>query len=277
MVDNKYYGRGDKTNTPLSHEGVLRYHQRLLSDRADLKTDVATLLDDIDSAASLIGLIAEPIGLRDELLTELTEDHNWENHVSTILGQADTRAIGPHLPPYTRAGGYQRRAEGVAVTDGMPNETRQFNGDGKAAELVFHESGRLTLVSEKATYQHTRAVVPPPPATKVIFEELIVAKTEMLVHVAAEVAKWAGYQGSWRFALTVRGLKGGEASLFHEALRHSSGPQYTADTYTRETEATFLDIDSDPNAVVRPLVMPLLRSLNVHTHAQFGWLRTDPA
>lgn len=101
MVDGKYYGRGDKTNRPLPHEEVLRFHQRLLSERANLKVDVAALLDDIDPAASLIGLIAEPIGLRDDLLTELTEDHNWENHVSAILTQADSRAKGPALPPYT--------------------------------------------------------------------------------------------------------------------------------------------------------------------------------
>ncbi|WP_235026537.1 helix-turn-helix domain-containing protein [Dietzia lutea] len=277
MVDGRYYGRGDKTNVILSHDDVMRHHRRLLSDRSDLQLEAKELLDEIDPTASLIALIADPIGLRDDLLVELTGDPNWENQVAAILQQADQTAKGADYPPYIRATGFQRRAEGVAVTDGMHNATREFKGDGRAAELVFHETGRLTLISERATFMHTRPVQPEPPAAKLIFEELIVAKTAILVAVTAETAKLTQYRGSWRFALLVRGLKGGSAWILADSFGFSNGSGYTADTYARETEAAFADIATDPNAVARDLTMPLLRSLGVHTHSKFQWMRNEQA
>lgn len=272
MVDGKYYGRGDKTNVILSNDEVLRYHRLRLSDRSDLQAEAAALLDEIDPTASLLALIAEPVGLRSDLLVKLTEHSNWDAEVTTLFQQAE-RATIPDSAPYIRAAGFQRRAEGVAVTAGMHYDVQEFKDDGKAAELVFHESGRLTLVSEAATYMHTRPVEPTPREHKLVNEELIVTKAANLVYMTAAVSQWAQYQGSWRFALLVRGLKGGTAWVYANQFGHN-GPEYTKDTYARETEATLLDITTDPNSVVRDLTMPLLRSLGVHNHSNLGWVRS---
>ncbi len=273
MVDGRYYGRGDKTNVVLSNEEVLRHHQRLLHDRSDLQAEVRELLNDIDREMPLFAVIADPIGARDDFLVELAEAHNWETRVGELVRRAGDGAKGPNYPPYVRGAGFQRRAEGVAVTDGMHDDVRRFDGDGKALELVFHESGRLTLVSERATVMYAPPVQPPRPERKVIFEELIADKVEMFVRVTAEVARSAHYQGSWRFALTVRGLKGGVSYLRVDDFGRFSGAEYTADVYARETEAALTEFIDDPNAVVQALTMPLLRGLGVHRHQKLAWLQ----
>lgn len=271
MVDGRYYGRGDKTNVTLSHDEVLRYHQRQLADRSDLQAEARNLLDGTDPAIALVALIAEPIGLRDDLLVELTADPNWENQISDILAAADKPKASPDYPPYTRAGGFQRRAEAVAVSEGMRNSTREFSGNGDASELVFHESGRLALVSERAVepFGHNSAGQP---ADKRIFEELILAKTTILAQVAAETAERTQFYGSWRFALFVRGLEGGTSGILADDVRAYTGSRYTSDTYAKETEVTFADLSTDPNTVTRALTMPLLRSLGVHTHPRTEWI-----
>ena len=273
MVDGRYYGRGNKTNVILSNEEVLRYHQRLLHDRSDLRAEARELLEDIESSTPLLALVAEPIGAHGDLLVDLAAAQDWESQLTVLVDKALRNAKGPSYPPYTRAGGFQRRAEGVAVTDGMPDGTRKFDGADSATELVFHESGRLTLVSERAAFMYARAVQPPRPQRKVIFEELIADKAEILVRMSAEVARSAGYAASWRFAIMVRGLKGGASFLREDSFGFPDGSEYTADVYARETEAAFLDITADPSAVVRELVMPLLRGLGVHDHAKLTWLR----
>ncbi|MGX4710485.1 AlbA family DNA-binding domain-containing protein [Rhodococcus ruber] len=276
MVDGRYYGRGDKTNVVLSNEEVLRYHQRLLHDRSDLQAEARQLLDDIDPEIPLFAVLADPIGARDDFLVELAEAHDWETRVGELVRRAGHGAKGPDYPPHVRGAGFQRRAEGVAVTDGMHDDVRQFDGDGRALELVFHESGRLTLLSERATVMYARPVHPPRPERKAIFEELIVDKVEMLVRVTAEVARTAHYQGSWRFALTARGLKGGVSYLRVDDFGRFSGAEYTADVYARETEAALSDFIDDPNTVVQALTMPLLRGLGVHRHQKLAWLQAAP-
>ncbi|WP_415395009.1 helix-turn-helix domain-containing protein [Rhodococcus globerulus] len=277
MVDGRYYGRGDKTNVILSNEEVLRYHRLLMHDRSDLRAEARTMLDEINSTSPTLALIAEPLGLRDDLLVGLAAASDWENRVSELLIAAEQDAKGPTYPPYIRRAGFQRRAEGVAVTSGMPNGTRQFEGDGHAAEFVFHESGRLTLMSERTAFLFSLQVQPPRPERKVIFEELIADKAEILVRVTTEVARMAGHQASWRFAIMVRGLKGGASYLLeNDFASFSDGSEYTTDIYARETEATLLEIANDPNSVVKELTMPLLRSLGVHNHSKLAWLRAAP-
>ncbi|MEV8194753.1 ATP-binding protein [Rhodococcus pyridinivorans] len=271
MVDGRYYGRGDKTNLTLSNDEVMRYHQKQLADRSDLQAEARNLLDGIDPAIALIALIAEPIGLRDDLLVDLTANQNWENQVSGLLAVADNRSNSPDYPPYTRASGFQRRAEAVAVTQGMFNSIREFSGNGDCTELVFHESGRLSLVSERAAEPFGQNSAGRP-ADKRIFEEMILAKTTILAGVAAETARETKFYGSWRFALFVRGLENGTSGILADDVRAFTGSRYTSDTYAKETEVTFKELSTDPHSVTRALTMPLLRSLGVHTHPRTKWI-----
>lgn len=275
MADGKYYSRGDKTNVVLSHEEVLRLHERLLLGRTDLVNDARAVLDSIPVEVPLLAVVAEPLGFRDDLLVDLTDDQDWEN---LALGLVQEAVVAEHnnFAPAVGGGarGFSRRAEGVAVTTGM-NESERFEGKNKAAEVIFHESGRLTLISERpALMWALEGVNPPRQPQKVLFEELIVGNTDLVVRLAASVSSWAKYAGSWRFAIAVQGLSGAGSWLLAErSFGGHGGSGYTADDYVRGTERSLADITEDPSDVVRDLTMPLLRSVGTQRHPKLAWLR----
>lgn len=148
MAGGKYYGRGDKTNQVLSHPEVLKRHERLLASRRDLVHEVEELLSAATGVSPVLVGIAEPQGARADLLVSLAEDPQWQSAALNIVeGSVDRKIQEMFSPSLARARGFARRAEGVAVTIGMPDGRFPDDRDRHAAELVFGESGRLGRVS----------------------------------------------------------------------------------------------------------------------------------
>ena len=103
---------------------------------------------------------------------------------------------------------------------------------------------------------------------------MIVGNVELVVRLTAQVAKKYGYYGAWQIAVVVTGLDNATSS---KALDQwgDPGPIYTEATYGRATEATFTELDAEPDKVTARLVLRLLRSLGVHTHP--NWQHLQPS
>jgi hypothetical protein len=150
----------------------------------------------------------------------------------------------------------------------------RFEGRDRAAEVVFYESGRLALVSERPTFIWSFSNVnPPPPDQKVVLEELIVGNVDLIVRLAVEDSHQYGYRGAWRFAVVVSGLHGASSPKLLDRWGDERGPTYTDDSYSRSTEQTLTDLDAGPDQTTSRLVMPLLRALGVHEHDKWARLR----
>jgi hypothetical protein len=138
--------------------------------------------------------------------------------------------------------------------------------------VTFNESGQIVLISERvAVVTGFPNVSPQPPDVKVVLDALIVGNVELVVRLTAQVAKKYGYYGAWQIAVVVTGLDDATSS---KAVDHwgDPGPIYTEPTYGRATDATFTELDAEPDKVAARLVLRLLRSLGVHNHPDYQYL-----
>jgi hypothetical protein len=85
------------------------------------------------------------------------------------------------------------------------------------------------------------------------------------------VGKKYGYYGPWRIAVVVTGLEGATSATLVDRWG-DPGPIYRDATYDRAVEATFAELDTEPDKVTARLVLRLLRSLGVHTHPNWQHL-----
>ncbi|MBZ4508434.1 ATP-binding protein [Mycobacterium avium subsp. hominissuis] len=263
MVDGRYYGRGDKTNRMLSNTEVVRLLDRRLADRRDLRAEARSIRTElVGDSTPLLVLLAEPLNAREDMLVSLAESSQWQEPVLQLVHSV----VGPdqrtYAPTLAEASGFARRPGGVALTTGM-HDGQRFAGKDRAAEIVFHESGRLVLASERAVTIRSfkGAVFPPPPDVTVVFEALIIGHVDLLARLAGAVSHKWGYTGSWRFALSLNGLRDSVSWTITDRTFGDRGPVYTEDIYERAAEASLSDLDEDPGQIRAALTAPLLRSL----------------
>lgn len=266
MADGRYYGRGDKTNRVLPNTEVVRLLDRRLADRRDLRAEAHAIRAElVGDDTPLLVVVAEPLNALDDMLVSLAESPQWQEPVLNLVRSV----VGPHqrtyAPTLAEATGFARRPDGVALTTGMYDGQR-FGGRDRAAEIVFHESGRLVLASERAVTirSFTGVVFPPPPDVTVVFEALIIGHVDLLARLAGAVSHRWGYTGSWRFALSLNGLRDSVSWLITDRTYGDSGPVYTKDSYERAAEASLSDLDENPGRITAALTGPLLRSLGSH-------------
>ncbi|WP_094361240.1 AlbA family DNA-binding domain-containing protein [Mycobacterium marinum] len=263
MADGRYYGRGDKTNRVLPNTEVVRLLDRRLADRRDRRAEARSIRTEIvGDDAPLLVIVADPLGAREDLLVSLTEASRWQETVLQLVHSVIDDDQRTYAPTLAEASGFARRPGGVALTTGMYNGQR-FAGSDSAAEIVLHESGRLILASERAvtTLSFQGRVFPPPPDATVVLEALIIGHVSLLARLAAAVSHRWGYTGSWRFALSMNGLRDSTSWIIADKGFGDKGPIYTEDLYERATEASLSDLDENPDQVVAALTAPLLRSL----------------
>jgi hypothetical protein len=137
---------------------------------------------------------------------------------------------------------------------------------------VLHETGKIVLISERVALERDfRNVTPQPPSVKVVLDALIVGNVELVVRLTAQVAKKYGYYGAWQITLAVTGLDGATSSKTVDQWG-DPGPIYNEPTYGKATEATFTELDTDPEKVTARLVLRLLRSLGAHNHPDYQYL-----
>lgn len=265
MADGRYYGRGDKTNRMLPNTEVVRLVERRLSDRRDLRAEARATRTGLVGDAPLLVVVADPMNAREDMLVSLTESSQWHDHVLQLVHSVADFEQRTYAPTLAGATGFARRPGGVALTTGM-YDRRRFVGDDSAAEVVFHESGRLVLASERAvtTRSFQGVVFPPPPDLTVVFEALVIGHVTLLARLAAAVAHRWGYTGSWRFALSVNGLRGSVSWILTDRSFGDRGPVYAEDIYERAAETSLSDLDENHHQVAAALTAPLLRSLGCY-------------
>lgn len=272
MANEKYYGRGDRTNRVLSAPEVRRLHEKQLELQRDVLIETWAVLNEIhgevpgNPPSPMMILLAEPLGPYDSLLVPLADSVDW----SSIVLEVVTAAVVPErqdFVPNLKTPSLCRRPGGVAATTGMSDGGR-FPSPSRvrAAELVFHESGVLALASERPVDRRNFG-------PSVILETLVLGHTDLMMRVVSEVAARFGFAGSWRFGLIVTQLRGAVSCKLAEERLHHTGQGYMRDNYESSTTATLMELQKHPEQVVDRLVSSLLRSLG--SHQMWPWLRSQ--
>ncbi|MGW0252660.1 AlbA family DNA-binding domain-containing protein [Nocardia goodfellowii] len=260
MADGRYYGRADKTNRILDDAEVSRLHEQRTAAQRDILPELNQRLDRLGAHAPMLGILAQPIGAGEELLLPLAEATDWKQTIHRIVKDAKATdncntnrflGDGPDYP---------RRPHAVGITVGM--DQGRWPNKQQAVELDFAENGALFLASERAIVDF--ADPGNPRSTRpAVFETEVVEQTDLIVRVAAAIARNYGFTGAWRFGLVLTGI--GNAIPFPRGGTVSSyySQPYPDQNYTKTAEATFVDLNENPRGTVKTLVGPLLRTLSV--------------
>jgi hypothetical protein len=270
MVDGRYQARGDKTNFRLSDQEVFRHHQRRIETRSDLIADTASILErTAPGYEPLLAVVAEPLTSTTDFLENLSGHADWNTEVRELVASAVPEQQHNYTPSLAVPLRTLRRPNGVAVTT---SDKPIGSGQNRTAEVTFNESGQIVLISERvALIREFPAVAPQPPDLKVVLDALIVGNVELVVRLTAQVAKKYGYYGAWQIAAVVTGLDDATSSKTVDSWG-DPGPIYTEPAYGKATEATFTELDTEPDKVTARLVLRLLRSLGVHSHPDYQYL-----
>jgi hypothetical protein len=272
MVDQVYFGRGDKQKIRLDNSSVLRLHRQ----QRDVDRDVKQLLDAQIARDPIpqpirrkphLFVIAEPVAPRAEMLLDAVHGAGWQQRFSELVNAAfvpnPPMGIGL-VPDLSDATSPARRVDGAAFTSPQlrpdrtlePRGDRDPNEDVVEIELTDHGGIRLFLGRLGDKLQD---------GTPIIFDIAPPLFTRRVVHIARAVGDHTGYLGPWMLGVAATDISGCVAfSLTQNVFTRGDLAPLAQDLrYRMTTTATFAELAQTPGQVTGRLISPLLRALAV--------------
>ncbi|MFJ6384740.1 helix-turn-helix domain-containing protein [Kitasatospora sp. NPDC092039] len=272
MVDNRYFGRGDKTKYQMGDAEVVALHARRRNTEADTITLLRKEMDEDPlrdvGAQSHFFLVAQPTAGRRDMCLPITGAQDWNMRLHTLIRRVQASPIlqaalsnegfSPNLGEAHRG---HRRARGVALSSSNLKSDRTHVRDGSwgeedVIEVQLFEDGGLRLFMTRlsdAPGQH------PTDDEQVLFDAGAVILTRHMMELMRVVSDDTGYHGNWAVAVGANRLRG--RRRYTGQSMFSSDHRYSADTYEESTGATLAELRDAPGTVTRRLLGPLLRSL----------------
>lgn len=276
MVDNRYFGRGDKTKYQMGDAEVVALHTRRRNTEADTLTLLREEMDEDPlrdvGAQSHLFLVAQPTAGRRDMCLPITGAQNWNQRLHILIQRAleapRTRAALSRTgfsPDLSSAHQGYRRARGVALSSSGLGAGRIYTPEGRSTdesviELQLFEDGGLRLLMTRLSDSTSRPYESPSEAEQVIFDAAPVVFTRHMLELIRLISEDVGYHGNWTVAVGANRLRGrrrwSQPSIF------ASDHRYSADIYEESTGATLAELREAQGTVTRRLLGPLLRSLD---------------
>lgn len=271
MVDNRYYGRGERTNRKLGDAEVLRLH-RARGSELELSRAALDALHNKDrylSARPGADPRAEPVAAHGHLylvatphrgIPDLADELLWESQDKLrAFDQASDAALPDLLRNWAShlATGSQlvQRSTAISLTNFREDLRDDRFREQYGMELRIEADGTVGLIytgfSDAADGEQPG----------VIQDGTLVGGAWKLLSVAQSVAQHVGYTGSWDVALRATHLQGRQSSVL-DAPRRYRGPNPAFDQPETEqfTRVDWHELDR-PATAVRRLARPLLRAV----------------
>lgn len=261
MVENRYWGRGDKTKHMLSDAQV----ERLIALRSRWAVNAEQALTEwiaVDPIApdkrqrAHLFVVANPVPPREKLMLPVLGG-SYPNPFRDLV--VATRHQGGAFAPdmTTHLSNFSTTAEGWAwksyAVFGQREEGVDAERERETGALIVEicENGQLRLMCGRATEDFN--------GKRVIIDDLCLGLTARMVSLAAGVSHAAGFLGSWDFGVGVTMLRGAVSHL--RSTWGFAGPPYTANNYTASTRAALAEIEAGTGPVVERLLGRLFRAV----------------
>ncbi|MFC8728243.1 AlbA family DNA-binding domain-containing protein [Streptomyces bacillaris] len=274
MVDNKYYGRGDKTKYQLGDAEVVSLHARRRSAEADTLTLLRTEMDNdplrnVDDQSHLF-LVARPAAARRDVCLPITGAPDWQTHLLTLVEKAKSSQAVPATlakfhPDIDDAYQAHRRARGVALSSRGLNPDRTYAHEQPehvreaVIEVQLFEDGGLRLYMSRFSTGVSSPYRPEEGEEQQLADGAAVLLTWRVLEVMRLVSEEVGYHGNWAIGAGANQLHG--RRRYSGQSRFPANDRYSDDTYEETTGTTLAELRDQPGAVTRRLLGPLLRSL----------------
>ncbi|MEW2267737.1 ATP-binding protein [Streptomyces sp. NPDC047853] len=275
MVDNRYFGRGDKTKYQMGDAEVVALHAR----RRNIEADTLTLLHkEMDEdplrhvgSQSHLFLVAQPTAGRRDMCLSITGAPDWNMRLTTMIRRIQaSQNLHPALaigfdPNLSHAHQGHRRARGVALSSPNLKPDRTHAADGSWGEehvleiQLFEDGGLRLFMTRLSTGIEPRQYQSQDEEEQVLFDDGAVLHTRYMLELIRLVSDEVGYHGNWALAVGANRLRG--RRRYSGQSHWPSNDRYSADTYEESTEATRAELSGAPGTVTRRLLGPLLRSL----------------
>lgn len=276
LVDNIYYGRGDKTRIRVSDAEVLRHHTR----RESVDATAIRLLDEevardpagpdaVHQCGRLYG-VAQPLTAPRDAGRALLEKPS--SVALGVLRGVDRRVpsdLRPASPSLDDLGHYSRRSQGLAwtsYTSNGPGRTLLSICDGGEVDEdsmldveLWEDGGRRLLVGRvTTTFGNQQAAI--------VFDALPVVYALRLAMWAAAIGEESAYHGEWLLGVHVTDLRGLRSYKFLQTFGSGRVDRFDAADYREVTTATHLELAQAPGHVAERLVGRLARALGTAHH-----------
>ncbi|MFJ7201620.1 MULTISPECIES: helix-turn-helix domain-containing protein [unclassified Streptomyces] len=275
MVDNRYFGRGDKTKYQMGDAEVVTLHARRRNAEADTLTLLRKEMDEDPlrdvGAQSHLFLVAQPTAGRRDMCLPITGAQDWNMQLHTLIRRVqENQSLRAALanqgfsPDLSDAHQGHRRARGVALSSSSLQSDRTYVADGswgdeKVIEVQLFEDGGLRLFMTRLSDGLQRHASENK-EEQVLFDSGAVILTRHMLELMRLVSDDVGYHGNWAVAVGANRLRG--RRRYSGQSHWPSNHRYSAETYEESTGATLAELHHAPGTVTHRLIGPLLRSLD---------------
>lgn len=280
MVDNIYFGRGDKTNVRLSDPEVERHfarRRRALID-SDAVLDRLVNRDPIPAEmrrSAHIYLIATPVYPREEMLLSALDLRAWTTKIAelvrSVLG-AQGAAFALDLHEATQP---SRRADGVALTSYALGNGRILRADAGTEQLIeveFGESGEIRI------FQSRLSDAPHPDGPQEVLAVTMPTLARRIIDLASRIAEITGYRGTWLLGVAatgVAGLPGYSPDIFGRMRAERAAFDQTQPDYRQVAFVSQEELAATPGELTRRLTGRFLRALGQERSPDISRLLLD--
>ncbi|MFG1849572.1 AlbA family DNA-binding domain-containing protein [Micromonospora carbonacea] len=262
MVDNVYYGRGDRANHKLSDQEV----RQALNTRAQHQHDVAQQLHLLRNEDPVppphdhghLYVIAQPLAASDDALVELITGPQFQQTILLAAASITTELGSTWAPTLRSASRVQRRADGAAfVSYDAPDRISEHS----LVELVLREDGGVALTCGRGTDTWSSHAGADP--ERILIPVVVLGLTHSVLTMAGRLAQqFSGYQGQWSVGVLLDNLKG--VGPYDGRLTWGDmGSPYSRAEYEQLATTDTEELIENCAAVVERLLGKLMRSLGV--------------
>ncbi|MFB7999785.1 helix-turn-helix domain-containing protein [Streptomyces sp. NPDC056002] len=275
MVDNRYFGRGDKTKYQMGDAEVVTLHARRRNTEADTLSLLRKEMDedpmrDVGTQSHLF-LVAQPAAGRRDMCLPITGPQDWNMRLHSLVNRVQENqnlraalANQGFSPDLSHAHQGHRRARGVALSSSSLKSDRTYVADGSwgeedVIEVQLFEDGGLRLFMTRLSDGLSRRGADSE-EEQVLFDAGAVILTRHMLELMRLLSDDVGYHGNWSVAVGANRLRG--RRRYSGQSHFPSNHRYSADTYEESTGVTLAELRDAPGTVTRRLLGPLLRSLD---------------
>ncbi len=229
MVDNRYWGRGDKT----AH----------------------------------LFVVADPVPPRERLLLPVLGVGDWTTAFRALVAATTHQGGGTFSPDLPNSlSNFSTTADGWAwkshAVFGQRDEGEQGLEREKGALIVeICENGQLRMMCGRATEDYN--------GKRLMFDDLVLGLTARMVSLAAAVSHATGFLGSWDIGVGITMLKSAISNRRYSRDGFGlPGPPYTADSYSASTRAALAEIEGGTGPIVERVLGRLYRAVGADQVAE---------